>query len=886
MVLPAGARLGPYEIVGPLGAGGMGEVYKARDTRLDRTVAIKILPADVAADPQRRERFRREARAISSLAHPHICVLHDVGVQDGVDYLVLEYLRGETLAQRLLRGPLKFDDALRIAVEIADALDKAHHFGIVHRDLKPANVMLTSDGAKLLDFGLAALRQSGPPCSGASTTTVDAALTLTAQGTILGTLQYMSPEQLEGREADARSDIWAFGCVVYEVLTGKKAFPGDSHAHVIGAIINTEPPRVSAVQPLASPGIDGVVSKCLSREADGRWQSSGDLRDALRLVTQVRPNLVKAGWQRVSGREWTAWIVAAGAMIGLVSILASARFFGTSPAETGAEMRFQITAAPTLDIYSIALSPDGQNLTYASAREGKTQLWLRNIGTTTGKPLLGTDDAAFPFWSGDSQSIAFFGDGKLKRVDVGGERVYTLTDAYQGRGGTWNREGVIVFAPSAQSSLYRIAAAGGEPVPLTHLDAQVGSHRFPQFLPDGRHLIFWAFSASADKQGVYLATLEPPVVRRLFYADTAAVFVPPHLLVFGRQNVLLGIRFDPATLTTIGEAFPLKEQIAEASLNMLALTAAATNLIAYADPLAGGRSELTWFERAGKRLGATGSVDAVARNPELSRDGRWVTFDRDVDGANEVWVMDSLSGAPRRLTYDRGSSPVWSPDANRVVFSHVTKIAYDLFLKPARGTSASELLLESDTQKYATDWSRDGRFVLYNNIVQANGYDVWALPVEGERKPFPFANTRFEERQGQFAPNSRWVAYQSNETGRFEIYVQPFPGPGSRVRVSTGGGAEPRWRGDGRELFYLAPDGRLMATSVNAAPDDGRLDFQTPTPLFQTGIALAPSAGGGARKFAYAAAPDGSRFLINTNTAPNLAAPITVVLNWAAGVTK
>jgi eukaryotic-like serine/threonine-protein kinase len=880
-----GSRLGPYEIVSLLGVGGMGEVYRARDSRLDRTVAIKILPADVAADPRRRERFRREARTISSLTHPHVCALHDIGEHDGVDFLVLEYLSGETLADRLRRGPLKFDAALKIALEIADALDKAHHLGIVHRDLKPANVMLTDDGAKLLDFGLAALRQSSPAISSLSTAATDAALPLTGEGTILGTLHYMSPEQLQGKDADPRSDIWAFGCLVYEMFTGRKAFQGDSQPHVIGAIVNSDPPAVSERQPLASPAVDRVVAKCLSKEPDQRWQSAGDLRDVLRLVGPIAPQPIGARRRRAPVREWVAWITAAGAAIALASILAFSQLFGPRPAGAREEMRFQIIAAPAVDIYSIALSPDGRNLAFVASEGAKTQLWLRNLGSTAVKPLGGTDGASFPFWSPDSQSVGFFSDGKLKRVDIGGERVHTLADAFQGRGGTWNRDGVIVFATSTTSPLYRIPAAGGQPAPLTHLDPQVGGHRFPQFLPDGRHLLFFAFSGSPDKQGVYLATLEPPATRRLFYADRAAAFVPPQLLIFAREHVLLALRFDATTLQTIGEPFPLNEPIAESAFSSLAVSAAQTGLLAYGDSASAERPELTWFERSGKRLGPAGNSGAAGRNPELSRDGVWVAFERDVDARSEIWLMDSVRRAPSRLTYDGGAAPVWSPDGNRIVHSHVTTIYWDLYVKLSRGTSPSQLLLKSDTQKYPTDWSLDGRFILYNNIDPTSGYDIWVLPLEGDRKPFPVANTRFEERQGQFAPNARSVAYQSNETGRFEIYVQPFPGPGPKLPVSTEGGVQPRWRRDGRELVYLAPDGTLMSAAVESSSDDGKLEFRRPKPLFQTRIAEGSTSRlAGSSRSAYAATGDGARFLINVNNTQSGGAPITVVVNWAHGL--
>ena len=905
MPLSAGVRLGPYEIVSPLGAGGMGEVYKGRDTRLDRIVAIKVLPAQLASDPQFRERFDREARTISQLDHPHICALHDLGQENGIDFLVLQFLEGETLADRLTKGALPIDQALRLGIEIAGALDKAHRAGIVHRDLKPGNIMLVRRGgpsgppiAVLLDFGLAKTGVVGAgflgapkPPHGEGGSRPGASIlpttppNLTAQGTILGTFQYMAPEQLEGQEADPRTDIFAFGAVLYEMLTGKKAFEGKSHASLIGSILKDTPPPPSTLQPSAPPFLDHVIQRCLAKDPDERWQNAGDIMRELRWIAQTPAAVTTGGQPRRPWRVVAA--IAAAAIVALAVVaLTTVWMVRGAPDPAGAnEMRLEANTPPTDDPTMIAISPEGQRLAFVARVKGVTQVWVRPLDAVIARALGGTEDAVYPFWSPDGQSIGFFADQKLKRIDVQNGLVQTLAATPVARGGAWNSDGVILVAPNTSGPLYRLPATGGTPMAVTTVTPGQND-RFPQFLPDGRHFMYYRLG-TPDESGVYVGELGTTGGRRLTPADTTAVYSPPGFLLFARQATLLAQRFDPATLVLSGQPFTVADSIAinASGAYVAAFSASSTGVLAYRTGAATGQRQLVWVDRTGKRLSTLAGPDAsMPQNIELSHDGSRVALDRTVNGNTDIWIIDTVSSIATRFTFLASAETVllWSPDGRRVIFRSRPAGVFDLYEKGASGSESEKLLLQTTAVKMPLDWSPDGRFVLYYTTDNRTGRDIWALPMDGaQRTPIQVVRTEFEEVHGQFSPDGRWVVYASNQSGRFEIYAQRFPESGGTRQLSTEGGVQPRWRRDGRELFYIAPDGSLMAVPITISPDGQTLTSGAAVGLFDSQIAGGITPAG--NKHQYAVAPDGQRFLINQMTDNGMGAPITVAINWAKG---
>jgi serine/threonine protein kinase/Tol biopolymer transport system component len=885
MVLSVGTRLGPYEIQSLLGAGGMGEVYKGRDTRLDRTVAIKILPEALAADPQFRERFDREARTISRLDHPHICALYDIGEQDGRAYLVMQHLEGETLELRLERGPLPLNEALIYATQIAEALATAHRVGIVHRDLKPGNVMLTKAGTKLLDFGLAKA-SAGAIGAGGGSILPTTPPHLTAQGTILGTFQYMAPEQAEGQDANARTDIFAFGCVLYEMLTGQKAFEGKTQAGLIGAIMHAEPAPVAARQPLVPRALDRVLRKCLAKDPDARWQTARDLHDELtwiadESVSSSPPTPFPASVFRP--RERVAWLLAA---VALTAVVAGAVWeLRRSPVHLSV-MRFEVPTPASSDLTSFALSPDGDALVFVAAADGAAKLWVRRLDHTTAIPLAGTEGASFPFWSPDGHAIGFFADSKLKRVDVAGGTPQVLAEAPNGRGGTWSDDGVILFSPTntavPRTVLMRVSAAGGTATPATRLAAGQVNHRWPQFLPDGRRFLFLSAFGPPDANGVYLGSLDGREPIRLLPTESAALFAPPNTLLVVRQRVLRAMQFDPDRGTSGGEDVPVADAVGtDETLLRSALSVSRTGVLAYRPTGGGQRRQLVWVDRTGAQLEPIGPPDDNALgDPGIDPSGRRLVVSRFLGGKGDVWLMDPHRGAATRLTFDPAlaTNPTWSADGRRVFFLSTRGGGTSLFEKPVAGPGGEQLILRDGGMPLSA--SPDGRFVLYTRTGSSTGNDVWALPLAGDdRKPFPVLQTTADERAAEFSPDGRWIAYESNESGRFEIYIRSFPAAGETLEVSTTGGTQPQWRHDEKELYYIALDARLMAVSVTASPDGQTLYAGAPVPLFPTrlasGVGLAPG------RLQYAVAADG-RFLLNTVVGELSAPPITLVLNWTA----
>ena len=894
MAILSGKRLGPYEILSSIGAGGMGEVYRAKDTRLDRIVAIKVLPPHLADSPELRERFEREARTIASLNHPHICTLYDIGHRDGTDFLVMEYLEGETLAQRLVKGPLPLDQVLQYAVEISDALDKAHRKGVTHRDLKPGNIMLTKSGSKLLDFGLAKLQQDAAPATPLSQLPT-LKENVTAQGTILGTLQYMAPEQVEGKndEIDGRTDIFAFGAVLYEMATGKKAFEGKSTASLIGAIMHLDPPPISALQPVTPPALDRLVKTCLAKDPEDRWQAARDVTRELKWIAEGGSHQATVVTGRKT-RERLAWPIAAI----IIALLALGTFAYLRRPQQTQSVRFLVSPPDTWSLAQqaliggqgvplpLAVSPDGRRIAFvATNAEGKTLLWVRSLDTLTAQPLAGTDGGFRPFWSPDSRSLGFVAEGKLKKIDISGGPPITLCDAPQIRGGTWSRDGVIVFGPTATSGLQKVSAAGGVPTAATVLGQGEVGHVQPTFLPDGRHFLYRANTTGPGPGWpVYVGSLDSAERKLLLNSDSQNVLYSQGYLLFLRERTLMAQPFDARRLALSGDPFPIAEQIQIQGTPPNGVFSVSENgVLAYQTGTATGGSQLNWFDRTGKQIGMLGDA-ATYNDVELSSDGKWASVSVADQKGRDIWVYDIARGLRTRFTFDPADefTSLWSPDGSRIVFNSHRKQHLDLYQKASSGAGSEEVLLEDNADKYPMSWSADGKFIMYvsnGGFTSSTGDDIFVLPLSGDRKPFPFLNTKFNEGAPQFSPDGRWVAYQSDESGKNDVYVAPFRGPGGKWQISTGGGSNPRWRQDGTEIFYQAPDNKLMAAAVNGK--GGSFEVGAVKPLFQT------RPGTGFRYYYfYHVSPDGQRFLVNTAPEQAASAPITVVLNWQAGLKK
>ena len=894
MTLAAGTKLGPYEILAPIGAGGMGEVYRARDTRLDRTVAVKVLPSHLSEDTSHRRRFEREAKMISALSHPHICALHDVGHQDGTDYLVMEYVEGETLSERLVKGPLSTEQVLRFGIEIADALDKAHRQGIVHRDLKPGNVMLTRSGVKLLDFGLAKMQEIDEAPAGVSvsllaTRTSTDRSPLTEKGTILGTFQYMAPEQLEGKEADARSDLFAFGAVLYEMATGQKAFTGKTQASLIGAILHTDPPPISSVSPLAPPAFDRVVKTCLAKDPEDRWQTAHDVKLQLRAIaetsSQASATAARAPALR-PGRERILWLTNA-------LTLAAATLLGLALYRAGRSEppRLLVSSIDVPEKTSIAfdsgaplISPDGRKLALIlSAGGGRTAVWLRSLDSSVVRPLAGTEGAVYPFWSPDSRHLAFFADGKLRKVNVeSGGPADTVADAPLGRGGTWNREGDIVFAPDTGGTLFRVSSSGGVATPVTARDERTGeiSHRYPSFLPDGRHFVYEVQVGGGGSQYKhFVGSLDPKeaALRLPFESESNVVYSPPGHLLFVQQGNLRAQPFDVGRFRPVGESFAVADSVQVSSIvGFGSFSVSDGGLLAYVGGAAARFSRLVWTDRTGKELETLGTP-AVHWDPRLSHDGRRLAVAvEDSRGNSDVWIHDLARKVSTRFTFDPDADlgPVWSPDDGRIVFTSYRRGPGDLFQKLSAGAGAEELVLGSPHRKIATDWSPDGRWLAYHSNMPKTSWNTFMLALP-DRKPSVYLDGPFPELASVFSPDGRWIAYVSAEAGVSEVYVQSFPRGAGKWQISSGGGTMPVWRRDGREIFFLASDGRLMAAGVNTSPN---FDVETPRPLFATNVRN--FVGLSRRQFDVTA--DGQRFILNAAVEEQGAAPITLVQNWAA----
>jgi Tol biopolymer transport system component len=901
-MLEAGTRLGPYEIQASIGAGGMGEVYRARDTRLDRTVAIKILPPQFAGDPSLRERFDREARLISSLNHPHICALFDVGEQNGVAFLVVEHLEGETLATRLEKGKLPLEQALKVAVQLAGALDAAHRTGVVHRDVKPGNVMLTKAGAKLLDFGLA---RSEPLLSGVhgSSLLPTTPAAVTAQGTILGTLQYMSPEQLDGSEADARSDIFAFGALVYEMVTGRKAFQGKTQASLIAAIMSADPPSMATLQPVAPAALDRVVRKCLAKDPDERWQSAKDLGDELNWIGRAESTIEAPGPARAaasgaptrSSRETVLWIVAAILGVALVGAIVAARAGYFAPrAEMPLLYRSSLVLPQGASMEGVApgrrvaISPDGRFVAFvAMASDRSRLLWLRKTDTGATSMLAGTDGANNPFWSPDSRFIGYVAQGKLKKIEASGGPPVTVANEATAVGGSWNRDDVIVYA-ARPGPLFRVSASGGSPVAIT--TAEKGTvHSDPWFLSDGRHFLYQVsqLSTAGDAAGVFVGPLDGQEKPKKLLGITSNAIASRGYLLFARDRTLMAQPFDEASLQLSGTPTVIGDDLEVGSLPVSAsFSVSATDALVFRTGAAIVRTQLAWFTRAGARQETVSEV-ADQMSVELSADGSHVAVSGldSTRNTRDIWTVDMKRNLRTRFTFDAADemSPVWSADGRDVFFGSRRRGRLDIYRKPASGAGAeTEVLTDNQNNLYPTSVSRDGKVLLFftGNALSPTGNDIWVLPLTGDGKPRPLIQTEFNEYYPEISPDGRWVAYGANESGRNEVYVAPFPGPGGKWQVSQGGGNYPRWRGDSGELYFQSPDGPVMAATV-----DGRgtaFVVGEVKRLFEPRMRNVGFAGSNAHNFAVS--PDGQRFLVAITEDSAAEPPITFIANWTAAL--
>jgi Tol biopolymer transport system component len=876
-----GSRLAHFQITNHLGSGGMGDVYQATDTKLGRSVAVKLLPEAFARETERVARFEREARVLAALNHSNIAAIHGLEQAEGRMFLVMELVPGETLAERIRKGAIPAEEALGIARQIAEALEAAHAKGVIHRDLKPANVKVTPDGrVKVLDFGLAkAYQQDSANADLGDSPTITAAATM--PGMVVGTAAYMSPEQAKGKEVDARTDIFAFGCVLYEMLTGKRAFDGKDVSERLASVLAREPDWTRLPEDV-SRDVRKLLRLCLEKNGKNRLNDATALR---LLIEQAAKEPVgeRAAPQKSAGR--LGWIAAAILLLALASL--AVVHFRETPT-IAPEMRVEISTPATSAPMEFALSPNGRHIVFAAAGDGPQRLWLRALDSTEAQPMAGTEGADYSFWSPESRSIGFFAGGKLKRVDIAGGPPQVIADAPLGRGGTWNADGTILFAPTSTSPLSRVAAAGGEAVAATRLDPprQTG-HVFPRFLPDGRHFLFYAVG-SPETAGVYLGSLDSAEGKRLAAADMAAQYHAPDTVVFMRGSTLLAQHLDVKKGVLTGDPVTVVSPVGSMPGFNYGGFSTSNGALAYRTGAAA--RQLTWMDRTGKTMGAAGEPESTGLlHPELSPDGRRVAVYRNVQNNGDIWLLDLLrvgfaganGGAGEqdgarltRFTFDPGrdTTPVWSPDGERIAFASTRSGVFNLYLKPSNRAGAEEPLLETPNPKYSQDWSKNGRFLLYSETGKSR--DLWALPLTGgDKKPFPIANTPFDELNGQISPGGDYVAYETNESGRFEIVVQAFPNPSGKWQVSVNGGIQPRWRADGNELYFIAPGGKMMASSIAAT--GGVLTAATPVALFPTRL---PSVAGTANKQQYAVSKDG-HFLLN-QVLETANTPITLILNW------
>ncbi len=904
MTLASGTTLGPYEIVAPLGAGGMGEVYRARDTKLDRDVAIKVLPETFARDPERVARFQREAKVLASLNHPNIAAIYGFEEAEKKSFLVMELVEGETLAERLRSGAMPVDEAIEFGKQIAEALEAAHEKGVLHRDLKPGNVMVRPDGTvKVLDFGLAKAfvgGTSGAALPDSPTITVEH----TRPGIVLGTAAYMSPEQARGKPLDKRTDIWSFGCVLYECLTGTRPFAGETTSDTIAKILERDPDW-DALPANTPPAVQLLLRRCLQKDRKRRLNDIGDARleldDTLSGSMQAWAGAVLTVESRRKLRLARApWVLAT--LLAVVTLACTVAYYRLATRQGPVIRSFIPPPENARFVFTgdlagpVIVSPDGSALAFVTrGADGEGRLWVRPLDADTARVLAGTDGATFPFWSADSRSIGFFANEKLRRVAASGGPPITLCEAPMGKGGTWNREGTILFAPDFRSEILRVSASGGTPTPVTELDeSKHTTHRWPYFLPDGKHFVYLAANHDLSRRkhdAAYFASLDG-MENRLVLRTKANVAFASGFLLFMRDSALMAQSFDAKRGQLGGEPVPIAEKVQYDPGIWRGVFAASQNgILAFQ---VGGDvpgTKIVWFDRSGKKLGSIGE-EGVYFGFRLSPDGKRLALD--VGDPGDIWIYELARGVRTRVTFDPvdEDSAIWSPDGTRIAYtSRVRPDGHNnIYQKLSSGAGGEEMLHESDVEVWATDWSPDGRFLLYSqgNRNVRTQVDIWVLPLSGDRKPFAFLQTPFAAYHAQFSPDGRWIAYTSNESGRVEVYVAPFhaptavvkdnngePRPAWKWQISTRGGYLPRWRRDGKELFYQALDRTLMVAEVNG--EGSVFEVGAVQPLFIP----TPTASW----FAYDVSLDGQRFVVSTIGEEDISS-VTLVVNWTAKLGK
>jgi len=878
----------------------MGEVYQARDTRLDRSVAIKILHTQLSQNPEAKQRFDREARAISSLSHPNICSLYDVGAQESVSYIVMEYLRGETLADRLQKGPLPLAQLLKYAIDICEGLNTAHRAGVIHRDLKPGNIMLTKTGAKLMDFGLAkpvAIATSAVHAATTAASTPDPGTPLTGQGTVIGTFRYMSPEQIEGKEAGTRSDIFSLGCVLYEMATGKPAFEGKSPASIMAAVLERDPVPIAALDPSLPPALDRVVKSCLAKDPDDRVQTVQDVKLQLQWLAEEsqasgpQRRLPVSATGRLHSRERIVW-----AVVTLCSLVVAAFAMAhLARQESQPVVQTNISAASNLkfnfagDIAGPpAISPDGTHIVFSATNQGKSQLYLRTVSDRSIRPLFGTDDGRFPFWSPDGRSVGFFAGGKLKRLDISGGIPVVICDGVNGRGGSWGSRGMIVFAPTFNSTLLQVPAAGGTPAEVLKLDApQYSTYRWPWFLPDGKHFLYFAANHSTPNNpntgGVFFAATDGKENRLLFRSASNAIYASGYLLyVIG--SALRAQPFDPDSGQIKGPSILLAEGVQnDGEVWRGIVTASENGFLLYQPAMENTALKLAWFDRSGKQIEEIGEHDdyyQVRLSPDEKKLALAIGQVKHV-----VWIYDLTRGTKSRFTFDAQdhSNPVWSPDGSQLAYGVGQNGVQDavVFSKLSNGSGEPRQILGSapgePTQQSPSDWSPDGRWMIYTRGTLGagpQGTDLWVFPLDGSQKPFSYVAGPGDQQEAQFSPDGHFVAYVSNEDGNPEIYVAAFPWTGAKWQVSTNESTGPLWSHDGQELFFATGD-QIMSSRVNKAGSG--LEMSQPRPLFRLNLV-------GENPFRYAVTRDGKRFVAIVSGQDS--SSLVLVQNWTMELKK
>jgi Tol biopolymer transport system component len=861
-VMQPGKRIAPYEILSAIGKGGMGEVWRARDTQLGRDVAIKSLPREFALDTDRLARFEREARLLASLNHPNIASIYGLEKSDGTTVLVMELVEGPTLADRLKEGAIPLDESLAIGRQIADALEAAHERGITHRDLKPGNIKIRPDGmVKVLDFGLAKFGSGATPGEDLQESPT-LSMAATQPGVILGTAAYMAPEQARGRPVDKRADIWAFGVVLYEMLTGARLFQGEDLTETLASVVK-EQPDLSGV-PVS---VRRLLERCLEKDPKKRLRDIGDIE---LLMGEAEALPVSRGGGL---RQWV-WIAATGALTLALAALSFVYF-----RETAQPTLLATIAMPqgTTVLQGLAISPDGRFLVMAPEAQGRRQLWLRSMDVDRLQPMPDTDDAVQPFWSPDSRNIAFFANGKLKKVALSGGPVQSLCNVDYPFGGSWSNGDVIVFSRDRGMAIQRVEASGGTPVDVIK---DQGGLRYPVFLPDGRRFLYLALGGPAENSGIFVNSLDG-TEKRLILADVSRpVFAPPAQrartgqILFIRENTLMTAPFDASSARIAGDALPLAE-------GATSPTASDDGVLLYSMSSGTRSNQIGWYDRDGKFLGPVGAPGAVG-GPAISHDEKSVVFTRSAD----LWVYDVNRGTETRLTASRGQTPFWSPQDDRIVFQSNRTGGSQLYQRSSSPGGTDELLLNGKGSSWPTQWSRDGKYIVYFEAgISKNKRDIWVLPTDGNREPIPFMTTEADEFMGQLSPDNRWMAFTSDRSGRDEVYVRSFPsGEGERL-ISVSGGRAPRWNGDGKELYFIGENGKLTSVSVRWSPAGTKPAFEAgpPVELFDTHVVRA----GNDTLFQYDVTADGKRFLINTNTSSaESTLVLTVVTNWADRLRK